>query len=82
MELHFYTKQGCPLCDKGYEIVKDIANEYSMSVNVHDIYENDIWLEAYQLMIPVVQMEAVELDFGLLNKQKIIKGIDEYRKKI
>ncbi|MBM7840486.1 glutaredoxin [Alkalihalobacillus xiaoxiensis] len=80
MELHFYTKQGCPLCDKGYEIVKEIANEYSLSVKIHDIYENDKWLEAYQLMIPVVQLEAVELDYGMLSKQKISMEIDNVTK--
>ncbi|SDZ34868.1 Glutaredoxin-like domain [Evansella caseinilytica] len=66
--VYFYTKQGCPLCDKGLAILKELQNGRAFAIEERDIYANDEWLLAYQIRIPVVEDDAGNvLDEGILS---------------
>lgn len=71
-----YSKKNCPLCDKGQDILEEIKQEISFDLEVIDIYQDDEWLEKYQLMIPVVCIGDEEIDFGQLSKRKIKSAIE------
>ncbi|WLD95467.1 glutaredoxin family protein [Alkalihalobacillus sp. AL-G] len=66
MTVQFYTKKNCPLCDNAYQVLEELQEEYNFTIEERDIYSNDKWLEAYGLMIPVVQVNGVDIDYGLI----------------
>lgn len=69
--VNFYTKDQCPLCIEGLEIVRDLADDYHFEINVIDIYQNDQLLEKYQLMIPVVKVDDRIIDYGNISWSKL-----------
>ncbi|WZY00529.1 glutaredoxin family protein [Bacillus sp. FSL W7-1360] len=71
MKLQFFTKEECPLCDEGLVPVKILAERYALELEVIDIYEQEIYLEAYQLKIPVVVLDGQELGFGRLSMPEL-----------
>ena len=71
MNVIFYTKENCSLCDKGLVVLKEISNDYPLSITMVDIYKDDELLEKYQIMIPVVEINGEEVDFGILSEAKI-----------
>nr|WP_088104665.1 glutaredoxin family protein [Halalkalibacter urbisdiaboli] len=77
MNMTIYSKENCPLCDKGVRIVEELKKDFLFEYDVIDIYKDDDLLEKYQVMIPVVVIGDVEIDFGQLSKEKIRKGLQE-----
>lgn len=71
MNVKFYSKENCSLCDKGLVIVKEISKDIPLQIEVIDIYKDDELLEKYQIMIPVVEINGVEVDYGILTEEKI-----------
>lgn len=68
MNVYFYTKEGCPLCDKGLAILKEVQKDQPFRIVERDIYSNDYWLLEYQIRIPVVEDEnGSVLDEGILS---------------
>lgn len=55
MVLYFYTKQQCPLCEKGLAVIEDVRKRVSFDIEERNIYSDDAWLEEYQIRIPVVE---------------------------
>lgn len=76
VKVTLYSKEKCPLCDKGREMLEEIQRELSYELEVIDIYEDDELLEKYQLMIPVVCIGNEEIDFGQLSRHKIKTAIE------
>ncbi|WP_100405402.1 glutaredoxin family protein [Bacillus solitudinis] len=77
VNLKFFSKTQCPLCDKGLKIVQELQKEFSFQIDVIDIYEDDELLEKYQVMIPVVTINDQEIDFGQLSKETMRKGLQD-----
>ncbi|WP_243388217.1 glutaredoxin family protein [Bacillus kexueae] len=77
MQVVVYSKNGCPLCDEAIEHLKELQNEYPITINVVDIYENDDLLEKYQLMIPVVEIKGEIIGYGKLEKNFLRKRLLE-----
>jgi glutaredoxin len=75
IEINFYTKMNCPLCDKGKAVLDELAKEFTLVVNEYDIYKDDELLELYQIMIPVVEIEGEQVDYGIINKEVIRKRL-------
>ncbi|MCD8510084.1 MAG: glutaredoxin family protein [Bacillus sp. (in: Bacteria)] len=76
MNVYFYTKTGCPLCDKGLAIVKEVQKEKPFNIIERDIYENDDWLLEYQIRIPVVEDEnGSVLDEGIISYTTLIEKV-------
>lgn len=80
MKVNLYSKTNCPLCDKAKQVLQELQNEFSFQINEIDIYQDDTLLEKYQLMIPVVEIDGEEVDFGLVQKDIIRKRLLEARK--
>ncbi|MED4080190.1 glutaredoxin family protein [Halalkalibacterium halodurans] len=71
LKVTFYSKEQCPLCDKGLAKMKRLKDEFSFDLEVVDIYEDDELLEKYQLMIPVVAINDEQVDYGMIDEQKV-----------
>ena len=53
----FYTRKNCLLCEEALELMETIKKLYPFELVVKDIYEEEIYLEKYHLMIPVVEID-------------------------
>ncbi|TXC91065.1 glutaredoxin family protein [Metabacillus litoralis] len=71
----FYSKENCPLCDKGLGVLKEVQKEISFQYEVVDIYKDDALLELYQIMIPVVKIDEEIVSYGILDKDVIRKRL-------
>lgn len=80
MKIVFYSKENCSLCDKGLLILEKIKNDVCFTVEVVDIYEDDQLLEKYQIMIPVVEIDGEEVDYGILSEAKIRSFLEKKKK--
>lgn len=52
----FYTRQNCKLCDEALALVQTIQELEAFELEIKDIYEEEIYLEKYHLLIPVVEI--------------------------
>lgn len=67
MDVLFYTKPGCLLCDEAEQIMKLIQEDYPFSWTTINIEENDAKHEQYMLMIPVIERDGKALYSGLIS---------------
>jgi glutaredoxin len=75
--INLYSKTNCPLCDKAKQVLQELQKEFSFQINEIDIYQDDVLLEKYQLMIPVVEIDGEEVAFGIVQKDVIRKRLLE-----
>ena len=75
IEVQVLSKIDCPLCDKAVAVIEQLKEEASFRLTIIDIYQDDILLEKYQLMIPVVVIDGEEVDFGQVSKGKVKKRL-------
>lgn len=67
MELTYYTRKRCQLCEDGKLMLELLQNEYSFTINEKDIDESDQLTERFGLMIPVVEIEGQIVQYGLID---------------
>ncbi|MDM5315222.1 glutaredoxin family protein [Fictibacillus sp. b24] len=77
-EVLFYTKVHCPLCDQAHKLLQELQQESPFSIEVIDIYQDDVLLEKYGLMIPVIEVDGKEIDYGIISKDKIKKALTNF----
>lgn len=78
--LVLYTRSRCPLCDKAKNIILEIKNEWDFLYKEVDIEQSDELTEKYGLMIPVVEVDGGELQYGQIDKSVIIDVLSEKNK--
>jgi glutaredoxin len=66
--LTFYTRKKCPLCDKAKVVIEELQEEYNFTFIEKDIDESDELTEKYGIMIPVVEIDGEEVEYGIVNK--------------
>ncbi|MCM3718251.1 glutaredoxin family protein [Fictibacillus phosphorivorans] len=76
--LIFYTKEHCPLCDKAHNLLKDLQKEITFNIKTVDIYKDDTLLEKYGLMIPVIEVDGTEIDYGIISIDKVKKALTNF----
>ncbi|QHE53527.1 glutaredoxin family protein [Pontibacillus sp. HMF3514] len=74
-ELILYTKEKCSLCDDAKILLETILHNYDVVIREKDIYKDDDLLEKYQLMIPVVEIDGEEIDYGQIDPTKVMKRL-------
>ena len=75
MEVILYTKEECGLCQKAKKLLQELKTEYVFDLKEINIYEDEQLLEKYHLMIPVVEIEGKEVEYGIIHKDVIINSI-------
>ncbi len=71
--LSLYTRNRCPLCDKAKKIIIELAEEWDFQYVEYDIAESDELTEKYGLMIPVVEIDSEEIQYGQIDKRRILE---------
>lgn len=75
--MKLYTRKKCPLCDKAKAILVDLQSNYDFSLEDVDIEKEDFLTEQYGLMIPVVELNGEEIQYGQIDKSFISKRLQE-----
>lgn len=55
MNLTLFSTDGCHLCDQAWSLLEQIG--LSNTTNIEDIINNEQWLAAYAVRIPVLRRE-------------------------
>ncbi|SFA56262.1 Glutaredoxin [Anoxybacillus pushchinoensis] len=75
MKIVVYSKENCCLCDEAKAILRELQVEWEEV----DIYKNEQWLERYQLMIPVIEIDGEMVAYGRIHKDVIRKRLQQQR---
>lgn len=75
--LTFYTRKKCPLCDKAKVVIDELQQEMEFIFIEKDIDDSNELTEKYGLMIPVVEIDGEEIEYGHINKISISKRLHE-----
>ncbi|MDM5228500.1 glutaredoxin family protein [Cytobacillus sp. NJ13] len=76
-ELVFYTRSRCPLCDKAKEVIVELKKEYDFTLIEKDIDDSDELTEKYGIMIPVVEIDGNEVQFGHIDAITLCEALTE-----
>ena len=69
LQVTFYTKAGCHLCEEARDMLDDIAAEAEYALTEVDIRSNPEIFEAYRYRIPVI----------IIDNKTVIEGRIEFR---
>ena len=73
IQLQFYTKPDCPLCDKAKAVLQSIEAKTSfIAIEEIDITKNLGLFTKYKLMIPVLELDGQRLFVHHVNRWKLI----------
>ncbi|MCH1625759.1 glutaredoxin family protein [Fredinandcohnia quinoae] len=72
-----YSKLDCPLCMKAKKVLEEINDEIPLEIREVDIYKDDQLLEKYQIMIPVIEIDGEEVQYGIIEKETLRKRLLE-----
>ena len=73
IQLQFYTKPDCPLCDEAKIVLQSIGEETSfIAVEEIDITKDLGLFTKYKHLIPVLELDGQRLFAHHVNRQKLI----------
>lgn len=75
MEINFYTRPGCHLCDDARLMLKLVREDVAFDINELNIEEDDTLHEKYMLMIPVIELESKIIQYGRVDYATILDAL-------
>ncbi|ARK24139.1 thiol-disulfide isomerase [Sporosarcina sp. P37] len=76
MQIQFYTRRGCELCDEAERMLRLVAEDYPLEWQTINIEEDDEIHEKYMLMIPVIEQDGQVLAYGNIGYIDILELIE------
>jgi len=71
MDVYFYTKEGCPLCEKAEGALESLVGKYSLTVYRIDIGYDQEAYRKYRDMIPVIELpDGNVLLWGRIDRER------------
>jgi len=80
IQVTMYSKDNCSLCTKARRVIEELSEEFPLELNEVDIYKDDELLEKYQIMIPVIEIDGNEVEYGIIHKEVIQEYLSKYLK--
>lgn len=78
--LVLYTRSHCSLCDKAKKIILELQEEWNFILKEIDIDTSDELTEKYGIMIPVVEIDGEEIQYGQIDYLTISEAFSEKSK--
>lgn len=75
MEINFYTRPGCHLCDEARLMLKLVREDVAFDINEVNIEEDDALNEKYMLMIPVIEFKDEIIQYGQVDYATILDAL-------
>ena len=78
--IRFFTRVGCPLCDKALERVEPLARKYGIDIEMIDIDLDLGLLERYNHRVPVIEAaDGSVIDEGIVEDSVLSVGLKNLR---
>ncbi len=77
LEVKFYTRSKCGLCDEAKLMLKLVQEDVPFQLQEIDIDTSDELTEKFGLMIPVVEVDGEIVQFGQIDYFSIRKRLHE-----
>lgn len=74
--LVFFSKDDCPLCDKGLAVAQRLAARHGLRIEKVDIESDPTLMEKYAERVPVLELDGAELGWGLLSERAIERKLE------
>ncbi|CEA04295.1 thiol-disulfide isomerase [Lysinibacillus sp. BF-4] len=75
MELTFYGRPNCALCDEGKRVLALAIEGTAVTINYINIEDDDFLHEKYMVMIPVVTKGEEVIQYGQLDYVTLVEAI-------
>lgn len=75
MQLTFYGRPNCALCEEGKRILALVAEDVALDVTYINIEEDDELHEKYLIMIPVVAKGEEVIQYGQLDYLTLLDAV-------
>ena len=80
MQLQFYTKPDCPLCDEAKAVLQSIGTKTAfIAIEEIDITKNLGLFTKYKHLIPVLEMNGKRLFIHRIARRKLVWQLQWYR---
>ncbi len=70
-KVKLYSRPRCHLCEGAREILEDLQQQWNFTIEEINIDLDDELVEKYGIMIPVIELDGEELQYGIINKKFI-----------
>ncbi|RWR13168.1 glutaredoxin family protein [Siminovitchia fortis] len=77
MEVNYYTRNKCELCEEGKLLLQLLQEEYPFEIIEKDIDASDELTEKFGLMIPVVEINGEIVQYGRIDLAALEKELKE-----
>ncbi|OLN24228.1 NrdH-redoxin [Domibacillus antri] len=77
MDVFFYTRPNCHLCEEAKWVMKLVQEEIAMTLQERNIDESDEWTEKYGLMIPVVEYGGELVQYGQIDYVTVLEKLKQ-----
>ena len=77
VNLTFYYREGCWLCDKAEELVNGLKEKYSINLKKVLIDSDDELYELYRFDIPVIEFQDGSELHGVIKKRNLLRKLEE-----
>lgn len=77
MQIFFYTKSDCRLCEEVALILAELSESYEFVVRRRDIRTNFFWYQAYKETIPLVEFEDGTILKSPISRDQIVRIIEK-----
>ena len=71
-DIILYTKDNCPLCEYAKEELMKLNKQMNVTYEEVDIYKDDLLLEKFGLMIPVVEYRGERVQYGRVDAESLL----------
>jgi len=77
VELTFYFKNDCWLCDAAEEMLNGLREKYNIRINKVDIELSDEFYKLYRFDIPVLEFKDGSCLYGRIKKKELLGKLKE-----
>ncbi len=77
VDLVFYNRPGCWLCDKAEEMINGLQERYAINITRINIDDDDELYELYRYDIPVVEFKDDSALHGNIKKKDLVVKLEE-----
>ncbi|OMC86838.1 thiol-disulfide isomerase [Viridibacillus sp. FSL H7-0596] len=75
MNIKYYSRPDCGLCEEGIELLKIVQEDVPFTIEEINIETDDSLHERFMLMIPVVEKNGEIVQYGLLDYVTLLEGL-------
>jgi thiol-disulfide isomerase/thioredoxin len=66
-----YSRPRCHLCETARAMLEELQQNWNFTIEEINIDLDDELVEKYGIMIPVIELDGEELQYGIINKKFI-----------